>query len=187
MHLNLTSDTSNWSVKIRWTFGSTLHLISGVAISVCVFGIPALLYITYNNVVPTYKFLLAFVASLLVCFLFFVCRKKYVWLLGDGLIKGFQFTGSRAFVTNAIRFTDVKYLDASVSTLLLSGPPYYIHASSKTGWFRGVTFEPKSAQDMATALEFLMLHVDRSVWDPELEDWAYSWLRKQGKHLPRIV
>lgn len=110
-----------------------------------------------------------------------------MWLLTDGIIKGFEVSENRAFVIGALRFVDIEYFDASKSGLSLGDSPYHIYVSKRKGWFRSVSFEPASAKDMATALEFLMLHIERSAWEGEFEDWAYFWLRKQGKHLPRIV
>lgn len=162
-------------------------MISSLAIAGFIFGVPAVLYRFFNDAFTPLKYWLAIGGSTFICVLLLLGRRKYVWLLDEGIIKGFQLSRSRAFITSAVRFADVGGFVAEVGNPLLKETPYYIGVSSKSGWFRGVVFEPKSAKDMATTLEFLMLHIDCSLWDPEIDDWAYSFLRKHGKHLPRIV
>lgn len=137
---------------------------------------------------PPNKLLAAFLASILLSLMLLLARKRFVWFLDEGIIKGIQLGSNKIFVISAVRFTDVGSFDAHCdSGSFLDNTGYSFFLDSNHGWFRGVSFCVKHSTDAAIALEFLMLHIDRSLWDPEIDDWAYSFLRKHGKHLPRIV
>lgn len=126
--------------------------------------------------------------SLIVAALIAFGPKRCVWLLEDGVIKGLEFSSGRVLVVGAIRFEDVRGFYPSVDSGKWYDTPtgYHFTFFSKRGWFRGTGFNVLNAKDAATALHHLMLRIDPEVWDGELEDWAYGWLRKQGKHLDRI-
>lgn len=170
------------------THSSVLIVLSGIAITgFLALGAIIALAIHSRDPIPN-QLLAAFFSSIILSLFLWLVRRQFVWLLDDGIIKGIQLGSNKVFVVSAVRFTDVGSLYAHCdSGSFFDNTGYSFSIGSNCGWFRGVSFCVKHSTDAATTLEFLMLRVDRSLWDPELEDWAYSWLRKHGKHLPRIV
>jgi len=176
-----------WKHKLPWRSNVIFGVLS-MAICLLLVGSGLIAFALGEGHDPPWFFYAGTGLALIIAALIAFGPKRYVWLLEDGVIKGLEFSSGKVLVVGAIRFSDVSGFYPSMNTGDWFGFPTGFHFafSSERGWFRGTAFGVVNAKDAATALHHLMLHIDPEVWDPELEDWAYGWLREQGKHLDRI-
>ncbi len=173
--------------KIRW-YSAPYLIVKGLGV-LCslVLGLLVASSLATGLAIPL-PLLAGLAVAIAITIVLQILGKRFIWIMDDRVFKGVQLGTSHIKTLGSIRFADVEEFSFRTdrdSAKTVSGHRFYF--CNRSGWSKDLSFQVKDGQEAAVALEFFLLHIDRSAWEPDLDDWVHDWLRTQGKHLPHTT